>query len=278
MVATTRSTADELAAPLDLLLTSSAVGMADRMMPNVAWSRFALNLAKQPRTVASRRHRSAGSWCRSPRAAPRWHLPRATRDSPIRRGGAIRCYTAPCRLTLRPTTLWINCSRMRTSTGAMPSESGLSWTFSARDFRRATIPCSTRSAGRPSSTPAGGVRCVGLRNFVGDMASAPRVPSMIEPDAFTLGETIAVTPGSVVLRCRGIRADPVRAANREGLLGAAAHGAAGDQQVLHHGHLAWPQHDRVLPAAGHPGLRDLVAQSHCGAAGIGASTRTARRS
>ena len=54
MVATTRASADELAAPLDLLLTSSAVGMADRLMPNVAWSRFALNLAKQPRTVASR--------------------------------------------------------------------------------------------------------------------------------------------------------------------------------------------------------------------------------
>ena len=53
MVATSRN-ADELAAPLDLLLTSSAVGVAERMMPNVAWSRFALNLAKQPRTVASR--------------------------------------------------------------------------------------------------------------------------------------------------------------------------------------------------------------------------------
>jgi polyhydroxyalkanoate synthase len=54
VVATTRASADELAAPLDLLLTSSAVGMADRLLPNVAWSRFALNLAKQPRTVASR--------------------------------------------------------------------------------------------------------------------------------------------------------------------------------------------------------------------------------
>ena len=55
MAATTSRSADELAAPLDLLLTSSAVGMADRLMPNVAWSRFALNLAKQPRTVASGR-------------------------------------------------------------------------------------------------------------------------------------------------------------------------------------------------------------------------------
>src|SRR6201993_1793200 len=28
--------------------------MAERMMPNTSWSRFALNLAKKPRTVASR--------------------------------------------------------------------------------------------------------------------------------------------------------------------------------------------------------------------------------
>ena len=41
----------------------------------------------------------------------------------------------------------------------------------------------------------------GLRHFVSDMTSAPRVPSMVEPDAFTLGKTIAVTPGSVVFRC-----------------------------------------------------------------------------
>ena len=54
MAATNPAAADELAAPLDLLLTSSAVGMAERMMPNVAWSRFALNLARQPRTVKSR--------------------------------------------------------------------------------------------------------------------------------------------------------------------------------------------------------------------------------
>ena len=40
----------------------------------------------------------------------------------------------------------------------------------------------------------------GLRHFAADMASAPRVPSMVEPDAFTLGQTIAATPGSVILR------------------------------------------------------------------------------
>jgi polyhydroxyalkanoate synthase subunit PhaC len=46
--------ANELAAPLDLLLSSSAIGVAERMMPNTSWSRFALTLARRPATVASR--------------------------------------------------------------------------------------------------------------------------------------------------------------------------------------------------------------------------------
>ena len=54
MVTTTSRAADELAAPLDLMLTSSAVGVAERIMPNVSWSRLVLNLARQPRTVGSR--------------------------------------------------------------------------------------------------------------------------------------------------------------------------------------------------------------------------------
>ena len=54
MAAARTDSADELAAPLDLLLTSSAVGMAERLMPNASWSRFALNLARQPRMVGSR--------------------------------------------------------------------------------------------------------------------------------------------------------------------------------------------------------------------------------
>jgi hypothetical protein len=40
----------------------------------------------------------------------------------------------------------------------------------------------------------------GVRHFLSDMASAPRVPSMIEPDAFTVGKTVAATPGEIVYR------------------------------------------------------------------------------
>jgi polyhydroxyalkanoate synthase len=36
--------------------------------------------------------------------------------------------------------------------------------------------------------------------MVRDLASSPRVPTMVEPDAFTVGETLAATPGAVVFR------------------------------------------------------------------------------
>ena len=36
----------------------------------------------------------------------------------------------------------------------------------------------------------------GLKQFVSDVASPPRVPTMVDPDAFTVGEDLASTPGS----------------------------------------------------------------------------------
>ena len=41
----------------------------------------------------------------------------------------------------------------------------------------------------------GGNLVEGGRRFVRDFASPPRVPSMVEPDAFEVGTDIAVTPG-----------------------------------------------------------------------------------
>jgi len=40
----------------------------------------------------------------------------------------------------------------------------------------------------------------GLRNLARDMSRPPRVPAMVDTSAFTVGEDLAVTPGSVVLR------------------------------------------------------------------------------
>jgi polyhydroxyalkanoate synthase subunit PhaC len=201
VVATTRSTADELAAPLDLLLTSSAVGMADRLMPNVAWSRFALNLAKQPRTVGSRAAALGRELVSI--AEGRSDVAPAKGDKrfadPAWRGNPLLRRTMQAYLATNDTV------------NQLFSDAHLDW----RDAERIRFVLDFLGEGlSPSNNPVlnplgwkalidtGGRSAVrGLRNFVGDMVSAPRVPSMVEPDAFTLGETIAVTPGSVVLRC-----------------------------------------------------------------------------
>jgi polyhydroxyalkanoate synthase len=45
----------------------------------------------------------------------------------------------------------------------------------------------------------GGLSAVrGLRALVSDLASSPRVPTMVAPDAFEVGKDLAVTPGAVV--------------------------------------------------------------------------------
>ncbi|MDT5074032.1 MAG: poly[(R)-3-hydroxyalkanoate] polymerase subunit PhaC, partial [Mycobacterium sp.] len=194
------SGAEELAAPLDLLLTSSAVGVAERMLPNVAWSRFAINLARRPRTVASRaaalgRELAVIAEGRSELAPskgdkrfidPAWH------GNPLLRR-TMQAYLAA-----------------NSTVGALFSDADLNW----RDAERIRFVLDVLVEGlSPSNNPVlnplgwkalidtGGLSALrGLRHFLGDMRSTPRVPSMVEPDAFTLGEDIAVTPGSVVFR------------------------------------------------------------------------------
>jgi class II poly(R)-hydroxyalkanoic acid synthase len=198
MAATTSKNADELAAPLDLLLTSSAVGVADRMMPNTSWSRFALSLAKQPGTVASR----AGTLGREllSIAEGRSELAPAKGDKrfadPAWRGNPLLRRTMQAYLATTDTV------------DQLFTDANLDW----RDAERIRFVLDVLMEGlAPTNNPilnplgwkalidTGGQSAVrGMRHLVSDMLSAPRVPSMVDPDAFTLGETIAVTPGSVV--------------------------------------------------------------------------------
>ena len=199
MVATSRN-ADELAAPLDLLLTSSAVGVAERMMPNVAWSRFALNLAKQPRTVAARAAGlgrelisvAEGRSDLAPAKGDRRFADPAWRGNPLLRR-AMQAYLAT-----------------NNTVDQLFSDAALDW----RDGERIRFVLDVLTEGlSPTNNPllnplgwkalidTGGMSAVrGMRHLIDDMIAAPRVPSMVEPDAFTLGKDIAVTPGSVVFR------------------------------------------------------------------------------
>ncbi len=196
---TTRG-ADELAAPLDLLLTSSAVGIAERMMPNTTWSRFALNLARQPGTVASRAASlgrelvsiTDGHSDLAPGRGDRRFADPAWQGNPLLKR-TMQAYLAGC-----------------TTADELFADAHLD----RRDAERIRFALDVITEGlSPSNNPllnplgykalidTGGLSAVrGLRHFLADMASAPRVPSMVEPDAFTVGGDVAATAGSVVFR------------------------------------------------------------------------------
>jgi len=196
---TTRA-AEELAAPLDLLLTSSAVGIADRMMPNTSWSRFALNLARQPGTVASRAASlgrelvsiTEGRSDLAPGRGDRRFADPAWQGNPLLKR-TMQAYLAGCttvdELFADAHLDRRDADRIRFALGVITE--GLSPTNNPL----------LNPLGYKALIDTGGLSAVrGLRHFLADMASAPRVPSMVEPDAFTVGENVAATPGSVVFR------------------------------------------------------------------------------
>ena len=55
--------------------------------------------------------------------------------------------------------------------------------------------------GWKAALDTGGLSAVrGIRALISDLATAPRIPSMVASDAFTIGRDLAVTPGAVVVR------------------------------------------------------------------------------
>src|SRR6201991_3973856 len=174
--------------------------MADRVLPNVSWSRFVLSLARQPRTVASRAATLGRELVAI--AEGRSDLAPAKGDKrfadPAWRGNPLLHRTVQAYLAANDTV------------NRLFSDANLDW----RDAERIRFALDLVTEGlSPSNNPVlsplgykalidtGGLSAVrGLRHFAGDMKSAPRVPSMVEPTAYTLGETVAVTEGSVVFR------------------------------------------------------------------------------
>jgi polyhydroxyalkanoate synthase len=200
MAATEADDFDQLAVPLDLLLTRPVFGLADRVAPNLSWPRFALSLARQPRTVASRTAtlgKELGAI-----VTGRSELAPAKGDGrftdPAWTGNPLLRRTMQAYLAANDTV------------NQLFSDANLDW----RDAERMRFVLDFVTDGlAPSNNPfisplgykaaidTGGQSVVrGLRHFVSDMRKAPRLPSMVEPDAYTLGETVAATPGSVVFR------------------------------------------------------------------------------
>jgi polyhydroxyalkanoate synthase len=192
--------ADAATAPLDLLLTDAAIGMLRRVNPGGSGLRLAAALAGRPGLVAGRGRRLLGelgriavgtSQVQPSRRDRRFTDPGWAGNPMLRR--AMQAYLAAA----------------ETAEGVM-ADAGLGRADAERaGFVLTNLVDALAPSNNPLLNPAalkaavdtgGGSALTGLRHFVRDMAVAPRVPSMVEPDAFEVGVDLAVTPGSVVLR------------------------------------------------------------------------------
>jgi polyhydroxyalkanoate synthase len=188
------------AAALDLLLAAAALGPWRRFLPGGAGVRLAAALARRPGLLAREATALAGELARvglggstlapSPRdrrfADPTW-----TSNPLLRR--LVQAYLAAGltteRLLAGANLEWRDATRLA---------------FLADNLVQALAP-----SNNPAVSPAfwkalvasrGGNVVRGAQHLAADLATPPRVPAMVAPDAFEVGADLAVTPGSVVLR------------------------------------------------------------------------------
>jgi polyhydroxyalkanoate synthase len=192
--------ADAVAAPLDLLLTDAATGMLRRVNPGGSGLRLAAALATRPRLVAGRGAGLLGELARI--AVGSSQVQPARRDRRFADPG-----WAGNPLLRRAMQAYLTAAQ--TAEGVV-AEAGLDEADSERvGFVLTNLVDALAPSNNPLLNPAamkaaidtgGGSALAGLRHFAADMAVSPRVPSMVEPDAFEVGVDLAVTPGAVVLR------------------------------------------------------------------------------
>jgi poly[(R)-3-hydroxyalkanoate] polymerase subunit PhaC len=204
----------DAASALDLLLSDAALGVVRRFLPSSSTLRFALGLARRPRTVARRGASLAGELASI--AAGRSAVAPGRRD----RRFADPAWTSNPLLsrTVQAYLAWAG------TVESLLADADLDW----RDNERMRFVLSNLiDAAAPSNNPLinpvawkavrgsrGRSALRGLRSLASDLSAAPRVPAMVAPDAFEVGRDLAVTPGAVVARsdiCELIQYQPVTA-------------------------------------------------------------------
>jgi polyhydroxyalkanoate synthase subunit PhaC len=195
-----RNEAVEAAAPLDLLLTQAALGPARRFLPDASGLRFLGALARRPERVATRLGGLAGELGRiavgASEVAPssrdrRFADPAWTQNPVLRR--IVQAYLAAGE-----------------TVEGLVQDVPMEWRDAEKvKFVAANVVEAISPSNNPLISPvawksfidtAGANVVTGPRQLVGDLMSAPRVPSMVDADAYQVGQDLAVTPGAVVLR------------------------------------------------------------------------------
>ena len=188
------------AAPLDVLLVDAALGPVRRLLPDVSTARWAVSLARRPRATSRKLGALGveagriltGSTTVTPRRGDRRFSDVAWTDNPLLRR-LVQLYLATGR-----------------TLDDLVSDADLD----PRDRRRvrflldnvveacapSNVPLVNPASAKAVVDTAGLSLVRGGRQLVKDLASAPRVPEMVDTSGFVIGENVAATPGSVVFR------------------------------------------------------------------------------
>jgi len=190
----------DAAGALDLFAPDAALGTLHRFRPDSSAVRYVSHLARRPGTVAQRTGSLAAELTRI--AAGSSAVAPARRD----RRFADPAWTQN---PLLKRTVQTYLTLARTAENLL-ADAELDW---RDDERLKFVLTNVIAASAPSNNPflspvawkaaidSGGLSLVrGFRALVSDMSSPPRIPAMVEPDAFTIGKDIAATPGAVVAR------------------------------------------------------------------------------
>ncbi|MEP6816365.1 MAG: alpha/beta fold hydrolase, partial [Marmoricola sp.] len=190
----------DAAAPLDLLLSDATRSPLRRFLPGMSGVRFTTNLARRPGRVLRRGAGLVGELAKV--GVGRSDLEAHEKDRRFSDDGWTK--NPVLKRTLQ------GYLALGAAARGLVTDAELGW---GDDQRIGFIVDNLVEASAPSNNPminpkvlkrvidtGGGNLVAGGRRFVRDFASPPRVPSMVEPDAFEVGVDLAVTPGAVVLR------------------------------------------------------------------------------
>ena len=187
-------------AALDVLLTDAAVGQRSRFVRPLATARVAAGLARHPRRSARRVgglgadlvRVAAGRSDRRPAKGDRRFADPAWESSwAFRR--VMQTYLS-----------------LAESVDGLVTDAGVDWRAERQArFAAGNVVDALAPTNFPWSNPTvlkatideGGTNLVrGARHLVSDVSRPPRLPAMVDTSKFAVGENLALTPGSVVLR------------------------------------------------------------------------------
>jgi polyhydroxyalkanoate synthase len=190
----------DVAAALDMLLTDAALGVSRRFRPVRSMMTIGGRLAVRPVMAARRGIELAGQLGQiAIGTSPLVPDPRDrrfadvawTRNPFLRR--AVQGYLA----VARTAETVVHDVDLRGTAGERVS-------FTVTNLVEAAAPSNNMllnpTAVKEFIDTGGASAARGLRSFVSDMSTRPRVPRMVEPDAFAVGRDLGISPGSVVRR------------------------------------------------------------------------------